>query len=79
MQVRAIILRLMEEVANAYGPFKGKGSIEGTPGKREGAGAAIFRFFAASGVTGAGKLAFEGTRVYPVLGVCYESKVSSCF
>ena len=38
-----------------------KGGIQCAPGKRDGAGAAIFRPFADSRVTGAGKFAFKRT------------------
>ena len=79
MQVRAVFIGFVKEIAHANRPFEREGGIERTPGKRKRAGTAGFRFIAASGMANAGKFALEGTPVGPLFRVGDEAQVCRRF
>src|SRR5205823_5117080 len=79
MQVRAMLVRLVKEVADTQRPFQREGGIEGTPREGESAGVSVFGLITGTGMTDAGKFAFEGASIRPVFRVCYQAEARCRF
>src|SRR5579885_1451280 len=74
MQMRAVFVCLMKEIADADRPLLSKRSVQGAPRKRERTGDAALRILTTAGVAGAGEFTLHCARVQPVLRVGYYSK-----